>query len=295
MSDEERHHGTFAEGEADPEEHPEDEHVGTFAEGEADPEEHPEDEHVGTFAEGEEVIGEDTPRSIARAAGATRTSSARRRAQARATGASRWVWRSGVIVTTFQTRPSLSHAADDQPPDGSGSHRRRPCSAERGNAWWLWCQASPNEASASQETLVDSSSVSKRRRPKKWQTELIDQVTWCRRNTRTRPPHSSAVSAPASVPVMSKPSADGSARPSDDERDERAVDAPHARRPRSRSRAYLRAVGLAVLGRAASRRGRARARARAPLMPSPWPTWGEWGRPPRRCAHGACGGRRPSR
>jgi hypothetical protein len=42
MSDEERHHGSFAEGEADPEEHPE-------------------DEHVGTFAEGEELLGEDNP------------------------------------------------------------------------------------------------------------------------------------------------------------------------------------------------------------------------------------------
>ena len=61
MSEEERHHGTFAEGEADPEEHPEDEHVGTFAEGEADPKGHPEDEHVGTFAEGEELLDEDEP------------------------------------------------------------------------------------------------------------------------------------------------------------------------------------------------------------------------------------------
>jgi hypothetical protein len=46
-----QHHGTFAEGEADPKTYPEDEHVGTFAEGEADPEAHPEDEHVGTFGE----------------------------------------------------------------------------------------------------------------------------------------------------------------------------------------------------------------------------------------------------
>ena len=35
MSDEERQQGSFAEGESDPDQHPEDEHVGTFAEGEA--------------------------------------------------------------------------------------------------------------------------------------------------------------------------------------------------------------------------------------------------------------------
>ena len=98
-------------------------------------------------------------------------------------------------------------------PETSGSYQRRPCLAERGNAWWLWCQPSPNESSATQVTLVDSSSVSKRRRPKKWQTEFTLQVTWCRTNTRTKPPHSSAVAAPASVPVMTKPAAKGSSEP----------------------------------------------------------------------------------
>jgi hypothetical protein len=51
-----RHKGTFAEGEADPEDHPEETLVGTFAEGEADPEDHPEETRVGTFAEGEEQL-----------------------------------------------------------------------------------------------------------------------------------------------------------------------------------------------------------------------------------------------
>ena len=68
--------------------------------------------------------------------------------------------------------------------------------AERGKAWWLWCQASPKVGSASHHTLVDLSSVAKRRRPKKWHTELIDQVRWWSMNTRTRPPHSRPVSAP---------------------------------------------------------------------------------------------------
>jgi hypothetical protein len=58
MSEEERRHGSFAEGESDPDQHPEDEHVGTFAEGEANPED---EERVGRFSEGEEELGEDDP------------------------------------------------------------------------------------------------------------------------------------------------------------------------------------------------------------------------------------------
>src|SRR5215207_8289331 len=60
--------------------------------------------------------------------------------------------------------------------------------AERGNAWWLWCQDSPNDSSDSQKTLVEWSSTANRRVPKKWQTELIDQVTWWSRKIRTAPP-----------------------------------------------------------------------------------------------------------
>src|ERR1700760_3508132 len=55
---EEAHVGTFAEGEAEPEAHPEEGHVGTFAEGEADREDYPEEAHVGTFAKGEEQTAE---------------------------------------------------------------------------------------------------------------------------------------------------------------------------------------------------------------------------------------------
>ena len=96
----------------------------------------------------------------------------------------------------------------------STSHQRRPWRAERGKAWWLWCQASPSDGMASQSTFVDWSSMSKRRRPKKWQTELIDQVTWCCRKMRTRPPHSSAVSPPLRVPETIRPKANGSSSPS---------------------------------------------------------------------------------
>src|SRR3954452_24208664 len=89
----------------------------------------------------------------------------------------------------------------------STSHHFRPCLADRGNAWWLWCQDSPKDGSASQKTLVEWSSVAKRRRPKKWQTLLIDHVTWCSIDTRTRPPHSSAVSGPCSDCVSANPRA----------------------------------------------------------------------------------------
>ena len=67
------------------------------------------------------------------------------------------------------------------------SHQRSPCIAERGKAWWLWCQDSPIVGRASQNTFVDLSSVGKRRRPKKWQIELIEKVRWWTMNTRTRP------------------------------------------------------------------------------------------------------------
>ena len=43
--------------------------------------------------------------------------------------------------------------------------QRRPWKAERGKAWWLWCQASPSEASESHQTFVEWSSAAKRRAP----------------------------------------------------------------------------------------------------------------------------------
>ena len=63
--------------------------------------------------------------------------------------------------------------------DGSSSHARRPCAAERGNAWWLWCQDSPSDGSASQNDVRRVVLDVEAPRPKKWQTELIDHVTWC--------------------------------------------------------------------------------------------------------------------
>jgi hypothetical protein len=59
MSEEERHHGSFAEGEADPDDYPDEEHVGHFSEGQES--EHSDEGHVGRFSEGEEALGEDDP------------------------------------------------------------------------------------------------------------------------------------------------------------------------------------------------------------------------------------------
>src|SRR6185312_14444202 len=53
-------------------------------------------------------------------------------------------WRSGEIRTTFQASPTRSIAPMTSA-EMSTSHQRSPCFAERGNAWWLWCQDSPNE------------------------------------------------------------------------------------------------------------------------------------------------------
>jgi hypothetical protein len=75
----------------------------------------------------------------------------------------------------------------------------------------LWCQASPSDGSASQKTLVEWSSMANRRRPKKWQIELIDHVMWCTRKIRTSPPHTSAASAASQEPPLSaSPSRNGS-------------------------------------------------------------------------------------
>src|SRR6185437_9289650 len=126
---------------------------------------------------------------------------------------SRSCWRSGAMLTTFRARPTFSSMVMTSA-EGSSirSHRRSPCAAERGNAWWLWCHASPNESSASHATLVEWSSVWKRRVPRKWQTEFTLHVTWCTRKMRTSPPQSRPPAAPARVPVRAQPANAGTAR-----------------------------------------------------------------------------------
>src|SRR5215469_18863785 len=66
---------------------------------------------------------------------------------------------------------------------------------------------------ASQATFRDLSLTSKSSLPNVWQTELIDQVTWCSRQTRTRLAQKNAVSAPASdidhkPPIRAGPSSE---------------------------------------------------------------------------------------
>src|SRR6185312_12650266 len=119
--------------------------------------------------------------------------------------------RSGLTRTTFQTIPSFSSAPIARPLGSARrSSGRSPWNADVGKAWWLWCHDSPSDGSASQKTLRDSSSVSKRRRPKKWQTELIDHVMWCSRKIRTKPPHTSPSRPPTSEkPLSTNPSAKG--------------------------------------------------------------------------------------
>src|SRR6266571_4459865 len=71
-----------------------------------------------------------------------------------------------------------------------------PCRAQVGSAWCRLCQDSPKDRIASQETFLDLSLTSNSSLPKVWQIELIDQVTWCRKLTRTRLAQKNAVTAP---------------------------------------------------------------------------------------------------
>jgi hypothetical protein len=51
------------------------------------------------------------------------------------------------------------------------------------------------------------------RRPHKWHAEFTLQVTWCARNTRTRPPQMKPVTAPVQSPTTSQPMSAGMAMP----------------------------------------------------------------------------------
>ena len=83
-------------------------------------------------------------------------------------------WRLGSMRTTSHARPTLLQPADDErsrgrsPTSASRAPRR---SGRRGG-----CCATPRRrtSSDSHARLRDSSSVSKRRRPKKWHSELIE-------------------------------------------------------------------------------------------------------------------------
>ena len=159
----------------------------------------------------------------------------------------------------------------------STSHQRRPCVAERGNAWWLWCHDSPSDGIASQKTFVDSSSVWKRRRPKKWQIELIEKVTWWTRKMRTRPAQKSAWNPAISDPVTAQPMANGSASPS-------ATQSPNkrlmTRMPRSSSRSGANFPAPSAVGWSKSQpRWACHSPLSAPASSPSLATWGLCGSP----------------
>src|SRR6201996_5607437 len=88
---------------------------------------------------------------------------------------------------------------------------RAPCRAQVGSAWCRLCQDSPNDAMASQATLTERSRDCQSVLPQVWQIELIDQVTWCSRVTRTSPAQKNASMAACQDqrpgPLVQKPPA----------------------------------------------------------------------------------------
>jgi hypothetical protein len=76
------------------------------------------------------------------------------------------------------------------------------------------CHDSPALSTASGQKFVARSRPGETngRLPRTWQTELIDQVTWCSRATRTRPAQKNADHAPAQEPVTRPPISAGAAR-----------------------------------------------------------------------------------
>ena len=203
--------------------------------------------------------------------------------------ASRCCWRSGEIRTTFHARPSRC-IAQMIAPDGSSSQRRRPWTAERGKAWWLWCQASPSESEREPpdvgRAVVGGEAAAA--------VEVADRVDRPGDVVDEEDPHQPAPEQPgerAGERAREQP-AEREREPERqaDERDEAAVEQPHAAVVHQVGR-VLAAVGLAVgVEEPADVRvpEAGEAAAVADVRAS-------GGRPPRRCGRGACGGRRPSR
>ena len=77
------------------------------------------------------------------------------------------------------------------------------------------CGATTRRTSGSRARRRSSTCPRRRsgRVPKKWQTELIDHVAWCRKNIRTKPAQSSVHSAPViEKPCRKKPRTNGMSR-----------------------------------------------------------------------------------
>ena len=119
--------------------------------------------------------------------------------------------RCGVGQRTECTHPNFSKSQMRRA-DMSIWPRFTPCRAQVGSAWCRLCHDSPKERTASHQTLAERSRVPNGLRPAMWQIELIDQVTWCSRPTRTSPPHRNAVSAPHHDQLSRPPSNAGTPR-----------------------------------------------------------------------------------
>ena len=167
----------------------------------------------------------------------SRTSSASRprasRPRSRRAGlpapARRCSWRSGLIRTTSQARPSFSSRVM------SARRCRSPTSASpagrrAGTRGGCGATTRPATGSRARTTFVDWSSISKRRLPKKWQTELIDQVTWWTQEDPHEPaPEKSRQRARERAGQERAEQRTGSQSVSADERQERVVDPAHDR------------------------------------------------------------------
>jgi hypothetical protein len=68
---------------------------------------------------------------------------------------------------------------------------------------------------ASGQKFAALSRLAEGRSPIMWQIELIDQVTWCRNDTRTSPARKNAVNAPHQDQAINPPSTAGTPTLSD--------------------------------------------------------------------------------
>ena len=152
----------------------------------------------------------------------------------------------GVTFTTSQASPTRSRPRISQP-EGSNSYQRRPWKAERGKAWWLWCQASPSDGQRQPEDVrrlvvgVEAAAAE----------EVADRVDAPGDVVHEEDPHEAApqqrraAPPPSEPPLRAKPSAERHARLSQPISGKPAVDAPHQRVLEQVGRVALRG-GLAV-------------------------------------------------
>ena len=242
-------------------------------------------------ASGERTVNVGPPAPLVEASSAP---SQKRTVNGRSGSASASASRSGSVLTPGPSWPPgararcarrptpgrISPARGSPTPEGSNCQARRPWACDVGNAWWLLCHASPKVKNDSQKRLRDSSFVWNACRPKKWHSELIEYVTWCRTSSRTAPPHSRPVSPVVIVPPMAMPSRNGATRARRPPR-ARTSGRPSGRPDRRAGRARSASGGRGGCAGTASRRARGRGPRSAPRSPEPWSTCGLWGSPGR--------------